>query len=174
MDALAVILAAIAYIFPAYAANFSAAVWGGGRPIDCGKKLGDGRRILGAGKTFRGLAMALAMGTAAGATEGVLLYGTWLSLGGIEFHVVLGFLLAAGAMMGDMVASFLKRRIGYMQGQLLPLVDQLDFVAGALIFGSLLYFPSAEMVIVLIIVTPILHLFLNVLGYLLKMKKVPW
>jgi CDP-2,3-bis-(O-geranylgeranyl)-sn-glycerol synthase len=174
MNALAVILAAIAYIFPAYAANFSAAVWGGGMPIDGGRTLGDGRRILGNGKTFRGLFIALVLGTLVGAAEGALLAGTEFCLGSLEFYTLLGFLLALGAMTGDMVASFFKRRLGYKPGQMLPLVDQLDFIAGALVFGSILYFPSIEMIIVLIIVTPILHLLLNVLGYLLKMKKVPW
>jgi len=44
---------ALYYIFPAYCANGAPVLFGGGRPIDGGKKLGDGKPIFGSHKTIR-------------------------------------------------------------------------------------------------------------------------
>jgi CDP-2,3-bis-(O-geranylgeranyl)-sn-glycerol synthase len=40
--------------------------------------------------------------------------------------------LALGAMLGDILASFLKRRTGRERGAAVPGVDQLDFVVASL------------------------------------------
>ena len=55
-------------MMPAYLANTIAVVTGGRFPIDQGKKLGDGNRILGDGKTWSGLLG----GTLGGITIGYL------------------------------------------------------------------------------------------------------
>jgi len=49
------ILKASWLMLPAYMANPTAVVFGGGTPVDMGKNWKDGRRIFGDGKTFRGL-----------------------------------------------------------------------------------------------------------------------
>ena len=41
-------------VVPAYMANGFALLLGGGKPLDCGKKFSDGRRIFGEGKTVKG------------------------------------------------------------------------------------------------------------------------
>lgn len=43
-------------------------------------------------------------------------------------------MLSLGALIGDLTESFIKRRIGFPPGASLPVADQLDFVAGALLF----------------------------------------
>lgn len=141
--------------------------------MDFGKSLGR-HRIFGDGKTFRGLLLGIFFGTVAGNVMGYALLGSSLSLGSIEFYTALGFLLSTGAMLGDLIKSFFKRRLGYRSGQPLPLIDQLDFVIGAIVLGSLVYTPTLSMVIFLIVITPLIHLLLNVMSYLLKLKKVPW
>ena len=50
-----IILQALWIIIPAYVSNASAVLVGGGTPIDFGKNWSDGKRILGDGKTWRGL-----------------------------------------------------------------------------------------------------------------------
>jgi CDP-2,3-bis-(O-geranylgeranyl)-sn-glycerol synthase len=169
-----VVIRALLFILPAYIANSSAALFGGGRPLDLGRKMGDGRRILGSGKTFRGLGLGIFFGAVAGNVEGYLLQGTQWAMGGVGLYTLLGFLLASGAMLGDLVKSFFKRRLGVKQGAMLPVVDQLDFVAGALLLASPLAFPGWNELVVLVVLTPAVHLFLNWLGYKLKCKKVPW
>ena len=49
-----IILQALWLILPAYVANASAVLVGGGTPVDSGKNWKDGKRILGDGKTWRG------------------------------------------------------------------------------------------------------------------------
>ena len=39
--------------------------------------------------------------------------------------------MPVGALSGDIVKSFFKRRLGFDRGAMLPIADQLDFVAGA-------------------------------------------
>jgi len=173
MDIITFIILSFLYILPAYIANSSAALFGGGYPLDFGKKLRR-HRIFGAGKTFRGLILGVLFGTVTGNVMGFLLAGTVFSMGSIEFYTALGFLLSVGAMFGDLIKSFFKRRLGYRSGQMLPIIDQLDFIIGAIVLGSLVYIPSIKTVIFLIIITPLIHLLLNIIGYLLKLKKVPW
>lgn len=173
MDAIEIIILSLLFILPAYVANSSAALFGGGLAIDFGKTLG-GKRILGDGKTWRGLLLGVFFGTAAGNIEGYFLMGTQYAFGNLGFCTLLGLLLSFGALAGDLVKSFIKRRMGIERGKSWPIVDQLDFVAGAIVFGSILYLPPLEMLAFLIFLTPIMHLFLNYLGYKLKCKKVPW
>lgn len=94
----------------------------------------------------------------------------------------LGILLALsfGAMLGDIVAAFFKRRMGLQRGAPLFIIDQLDFVVGAWIFVMLvapdwfnLNFTSNIMLIILIM-TPILHRVSNIIGYKMGAKREPW
>lgn len=65
-----IILTAFWAMLPAYIPNNAAVIFGGGKPVDLGKKW-KGKRILGDGKTWRG-----SIGrTAAGATVALLLNG---------------------------------------------------------------------------------------------------
>ncbi len=86
----------------------------------------------------------------------------------------LGFLLASGAITGDIVKSFLKRRINIERGKELLILDQLDFLIGALIFASFITKIPLKTIIILLILTPVVHRLANILAYNLKLKKVPW
>jgi len=154
------ILQALWFILPAYLANGSPVIFGklaGGRfPIDSGLKWFDGRPIFGAGKTWPGLLGGILVGSVAGLLQGSLL---------------IGFLLGLGALLGDMTKSFFKRRLGKKRGESWPLIDQWDFLIGALLLVSLVAKPSLETVVILLIITPFLHLAMNSIAYLLKLKK---
>ena len=115
-------------MLPAYIANPTAVVFGGGTPIDLGKNWKDGRRIFGDGKTFRGLIG----GTACGIIIRSYPDAGHFTCNFLELsRLYLLFTLSFGALLGDMTKSFFKRRLGYERGAKFPLVDQLDFVAGA-------------------------------------------
>ncbi|MBW2995370.1 CDP-archaeol synthase, partial [Candidatus Woesearchaeota archaeon] len=88
--------------------------------------------------------------------------------------ILFGFLLGLGAMTGDLVKSFFKRRIGKKPGESWPVFDQLDYVIGALLFGSIVFVPELSIILIILIVTPVLNLLANYLGYILKLKKVWW
>jgi len=79
--------------------------------IDGGVTLADGRALFGATKTWRGLA-------------GSLIATTLLAiLLGLGWQV--GLLVAAGAMVGDLLSSFSKRRLGFASSARAPGLDQL-------------------------------------------------
>ena len=61
-----IIIQALWLIIPAYIANASAVLVGGGTPIDFGKNWKDGRRILGDGKTWNGLIVGAFFGITSG------------------------------------------------------------------------------------------------------------
>lgn len=81
------------------------------RPLDAGLRLADGRPLLGSSKTWRGLAAALI------ATPLLALLIGW--------PVWLGLTIGATAMLGDMLASFLKRRLGLAPSTNSPGLDQI-------------------------------------------------
>lgn len=168
------IIRAFLFILPAYIANSSAALFGGKTPLDSGKCMSDGKRILGDGKTFQGLFAAIFFGTITGYMIGVFVQGTEFAVGNVEFYILLGFFMSLGAMVGDITASFVKRRKGIKRGQPVFGLDQLDFLVVAVLFGSIFYFPGWLEVIFLLIVTPILHGLVNFVGFKLKCKSVPW
>jgi CDP-2,3-bis-(O-geranylgeranyl)-sn-glycerol synthase len=77
--------------------------------------------------------------------------------------------------MGDLVHSFVKRRIGLAEGSPFPLADQLDFVVGAFLFSLLVSAPPPLLtVVIMILITPPIHLLTNYVAYLLGAKKTPW
>ncbi|MCD6447718.1 MAG: CDP-2,3-bis-(O-geranylgeranyl)-sn-glycerol synthase [Thermoplasmata archaeon] len=169
------LLYAIWLIFPAYVANASAVLFKGKTPIDFNKTW-QGKPIFGRGKTWRGLAG----GTIAGMATGFLMNLFHQSFGeGIEMLIIL-FSLCFGALFGDMMKSFVKRRIGKKRGEKWIIADQIDFLLGAFLFAFLFareWFLSAFQwyhIIFLLILTPLIHLATNILAYLLKLKKVPW
>ena len=181
VDPLAVVVTAVWAMLPAYLPNNVAVVAGGGRPIDGGRTWG-GRRLLGDGKTWRGTAAGVAAGAVAALLLNVLQPAVSPAVGFDlpTFPAVAALALPAGAMLGDVVASFAKRRTGRERGAAFPVVDQLDFVAGALVltalgapawFGSTFTLP---VVVVVVLLTPLLHVGTNVIGYALGLKAEPW
>ncbi len=160
-----IVLEALFYILPAYIANSSAVVFGGGAPLDMGKSF-NGNRVLGDGKTFKGTFL----GVLCGFLTGIIL---WLVIDNSVF-LFLGLLVSVGALGGDIFASFLKRRTGVERGGPVPVLDQLDFVIGAVLIGSFLRAPSLEALTLILIVTPFIHLLTNIIGYSLGLKDKPW
>ncbi|MEM3565891.1 MAG: CDP-2,3-bis-(O-geranylgeranyl)-sn-glycerol synthase [Candidatus Bathyarchaeia archaeon] len=168
MSAIAELFAeAIKFIFPAYCANAIPVLAGGGLPIDLGRKFFDGKPIFGKNKTFRGFISGLIIGTAVGFAEAAV-FQEYNSIG------YFGFLLSLGALLGDLAGAFIKRRLGIPPGGLLPIVDQVDFVVGALIFAFPLRVLSLELMLAVLIITPPLHMATNFAAYKLGLKSSPW
>ena len=181
MSVLATVATAMWAMLPAYVPNNAAVLAGGGRPIDGGRTWG-GRRLLGDGKTWRGTvagtvagtALALALNAVAGAV------GDAIGVALPEFPPLAAVGLAFGAMAGDVVASFLKRRTGRERGASFPGLDQLDFVVGALALAALAdvsWFASTftvPVLVVVIVATPLLHVTTNAAAYWLGLKDEPW
>lgn len=176
-----VLITAFWLMLPAYLPNNCAVLFGGGTPLDFGKTFHDGNRMLGDGKTFRGTIA----GTLGGIFIGLQLNYLAPSLGLPSFGLGFGQLLVLvglsfGAMLGDIVAAFFKRRMGLKRGAQLFIIDQLDFVIGSWVLTMIIApgwfwqnFTPSIMVVVLII-TPILHRVMNIIGYRMGSKREPW
>jgi len=158
------IIEALKFILPAYCANAVPVIVGGGKPIDLGKNFSDGKRIFGENKTFRGFFSGLIIGSLVGLSENLL----------FNYPLLLGFATSLGALVGDLIKSFFKRRLGYEPGKMLPVADQLDFVFGAVLFSLFIMPPTLEEFILLLLITPPIHLATNFLAYLLKLKEKPF
>lgn len=157
---------ALKFILPVYCANAIPVLAGGGVPLDFGKDFFDGKPIFGRNKTVRGFLAGLLVGTLAGLAESVV----------FGFPILFGFVVSLGALVGDLFGAFLKRRLGITPGGLLAVVDQVDFVLGALLFAVPLNlsFMSWELVVAVLLITPPIHLLTNFLAYKLRLKKNPW
>ena len=165
MDVVQIIIGALKFVFPAYCANAIPVLVGGGASMDFGRTLRDGRPIFGRNKTFRGFFAGLAVGSAVGVVESYL----------FGYFIAFGFLVSLGALIGDLAGAFVKRRVGIPPGGLLPLVDQVDFVIGAILFSFLTPMTrSWELYVAVIIITPPVHLLTNYVAYRLKLKNNPW
>ena len=147
-------------------------------PMDFNLKVNK-KRLFGDHKTWRGLFFGVLAGILITFLQVLLLRFdffqqiTLLNLSFSNFYIF-GFLMGFGAIFGDAVESTLKRQINYKEGKSLIVFDQLDFVVGALIFLSFFYLPSLYILLVILLITPFLHLLVNVLAYLLKLKDVWW
>ncbi|MGD9409471.1 CDP-archaeol synthase [Thiohalocapsa sp.] len=135
----------------------------GGRwstPVDLGLRLRDGHRLLGDAKTWRGLAGAIAAGT---------LLAPLLGL-----SPMLGAAAAALAMAGDLLASFVKRRLGRTRSSRALL---LDTVPESLFPGLGLMLPlqlTALEVLVLVILFTLLDNLASPVLYRLRLRRRPW
>ena len=160
------LLIAIYIAIPAYVANSTPVVLGGGAPIDRGREFVDGRRLLGTNKTVKGFAYGLLFGSVAALAEAILFRNYLLVLAGI--------LASLGALLGDLFGAFLKRRLDILPGHPLPVVDQLDFILGALVLTSPLLNVTMGAVLILVIATVPIHLLSNAVAYMLRLKKRLW
>jgi CDP-2,3-bis-(O-geranylgeranyl)-sn-glycerol synthase len=130
-----------------------------------GLRLGDGERVLGDNKTFRGFIGGFVAGTIVGVVCSYLFSKNLLAV---------AIPASLGALLGDMGGALLKRRLKIRPGGALPVVDQLDFVVGAVLCVSLFSQVSVAVVLILLLVTPPIHFLTNVGAYALGLKDRYW
>ena len=181
MDVLAVVATGLWAMLPAYIPNNVAVLAGGGPPIDGGRTW-RGARILGDGKTWRGTIVGIGAGILVAIALNTV-HPAVVERSGVAlptFTAVAAATLPTGALLGDIAASFLKRRTGRERGSAFPGLDQLDFVILALLltalldpqwFGEVFTIPVLAVVLLL---TPALHVSTNTIAYWLDLKEEPW
>ena len=156
---------------PGFLANTFAMMWGkwlpktgyGPWPIDGGRRMKDGNRILGDGKTWNGLIggsltsgllcvlIVSLMGDVPTSTDiesSVFAHpltgyeGTWFDVGSVGLSAfVLGSFLGFACLIGDSTGSFIKRRRGLKRegdvSSKAPLLDTLPFAIMVFLWGQL-------------------------------------
>ena len=165
------VAAAVWFIFPAYCANATPVIFGGGKSMDFGKKFSDGKPFVGSHKTFRGFLAGITIGTLVGIVQ-TLIYETYLFSYGTQFEysILLGFMLSLGALTGDLTESFIKRRLNRSPGSSLPIADQIDFILGAFLFSIPVSFPSLFEALIILGITIPIHILTNLGATLLNIK----
>lgn len=169
---------AVWIMWPAYGANGLCVLARGRRPVD-GNRIFRGRPLLGQGKTWEGFLLGILVAGLIGTFQMLVYpYLPWdvspVALDIVPMSPLAGLLMGMGAMTGDMGGSFIKRRLGMERGKSAPVLDQLDFIAGSLVFLSLITAIKWEWTVILFVITPVIHLGANGIAYLLKLKKVPY
>jgi len=164
MNIFTLLVESLKFMFPAYCANAVPVIVGGGRPLDGGKSFFDGKPILGKNKTLRGFFFGLAVGIIVGLIESML----------FGYPKLFSVLSPLGGLVGDLTGAFVKRRLGIAPGGLLPVIDQIDFVVGAIVFSLPLMIIYWQLAAAVLIITPPIHLFTNFVAYKLKLKRNPW
>lgn len=171
------VIAAVYFFLPAYVANM-APVIAAKMNLPLGTPIW--RFAFGEHKTYRGFYSGIIAGIGVAYVQLLMketAFASFYSFVIPDFDSLwwlYGLLLSFGALFGDLIKSLLKRCIGLKPGAPWPPFDQLDFVLGALFFVSALWMPSTSVVAVLVILSPILHVGVNVLAYELGFKDVWW
>lgn len=138
-----------------------------------------GKRVLGDHKTIRGFV--------AGIVTAILsVYITRAAYNQYQFVrdnsfldynevnlLLLGFLLGAGALIGDSVKSFFKRRVDLQPGKSWLPFDQIDFIIGMSLFSAIYIRFDLFFYIVTLVLWFSMHVSSTVLGYLVKLKDSP-
>ncbi|MEO6874512.1 MAG: CDP-archaeol synthase [Opitutaceae bacterium] len=152
------------------------------RPLDCGVVF-RGQRLFGENKTFRGLVvMIVATAGWVAIFEGLAAWCHWpagLSAPFQQAHPLLwGALAGAGYVAGELPNSFIKRQLGIAAGAAAAgaarlffwIIDQVDSVAGVLLFLYPVWHPSGAVVACLFGVTLLIHPLVALVMFCLGLK----
>jgi len=145
-------------------------------PIDLNKKINN-KPMFGKNKTFRGLIFGVLFAIVIGFVQFILYrfdffknisffdYSNWL---------IFGFLMGFGAIFGDLIESFFKRRLNIKPGQSFVPWDQLDFVIGALISVYFVFRFDFKILITACLISFLSHVIINHMSFYLKFRDTKW
>ncbi len=170
------ILQCFYFMLPAYLANMAPVIvkdwfkWLA-VPTDFGKN------IFGDNKTYRGLIFGILFGILVAFIQ-FLLYNIsfFRELSFVDYSnwLLLGFLFGFGALSGDMIESFIKRRLKIGPGQRFVPWDQLDFVIGSLVLVGIVVNITWRRIFFIAIISVIGHILVNHAAYYLKIRNEKW
>jgi len=180
-----IVAQALYFMLPAYVSNAAPVVAARlnilkslAFPLDRNRKL-NGESIFGESKTARGFFVGISSAVIVALIQHLIYINTkdhsiYLLDYNLFNSILIGFLLGTGALVGDLIKSFIKRRVGKKSGQSWPIADQIDYPLGSLIFISIIFIPSVSHTITIIILSMMLSLLANISAYFLGIKKVWW
>lgn len=150
------------------------------KPVDFKKKW-KGKRVFGSHKTWRGIVAGILVGTSVVLLQ-VYLY-KFSFIREISFFdyravnpLIFGALISGGALTGDLINSFCKRRVGIQPGGKFLPFDQTNYVIGASIFLTLFWEIDIPILVwvTLFLLSFFLHIIINRLGYHLNIHQAKW
>lgn len=175
---------AVYVMMPAYFANMAPVIAQKlgilkklGTPIDGRKKLGDGLSLFGAHKTWRGIVVAVIAGIFLAGIQFLLSKNAFFSASSpLDYSqfILIGFLLGLGAILGDLLKSFFKRRFRFKDGAPFVPFDQTDFVMGAYALAWPFLPLTFNLFLASLVMSFLLHIFVNHIAYYAGVRKEKW
>ena len=145
-------------------------------PVDFGAKLGN-EPVFGRNKTFRGFFFGILFAVAIALAQSRLHwldFFSGISFFGYESWLLFGFLMGLGALAGDLVKSFFKRRLGIKPGDRFVPFDQTDFVIGALVFVMPVFVLTPNIFLATLALSFVLHIIVNHTSFYLGIRNEKW
>jgi CDP-2,3-bis-(O-geranylgeranyl)-sn-glycerol synthase len=185
MNILTYILACLYFFLPAYFVNMTPPLARKAnlfnfldKNIDFGKKF-LGQPILGSHKSWRGAILGIGVGFFVALIQKYLYQFPAIQsislLNYEEINIFLfGFLISAGAVFGDLFFAFIKRRLKMEPGARFIPFDQTNYVIGSAIFLTAISKIEIMIWLTLFILTFLLHIIANRIGYHLKLNRAKW
>ncbi len=128
-------------------------------PVDMGILFMDNRRLFGPHKTWRGILFSIA---------GTSIFSSFLG-----FHPITGMKIAFFSMMGDLTASFIKRRMGLASGAKATGIDQVIEAALPLVILKNELVIDWPDIIIVVIIFSVAERILSVPLYKLGIRRNP-
>jgi len=178
-DVVELIIMSVIYFLPALIANALPVIFIGKiikrrTPLDMGRNFIDGKRVLGPNKTVEGFIVGAVGGLITGLTYYVLLLRN-------PYIIFYGLVMGLGAMIGDSINSFIKRRLNIPSGDPFVPLDQLSFVLTSYVLVRITGIDGLSIGLIdlhhlsmIVVIVMIAHPVSNFIAYLLKLKDKPW
>ncbi|MBZ9578514.1 CDP-archaeol synthase [Patescibacteria group bacterium] len=175
------ILRCLYFFLPAYFANMTptfakkaGVLKSLAKPVDFGKKY-QGFPILGHHKTWRGIILGVLIGILVTFLQRFLWqFPFFKKLSFFNYQEInvffLGFLLSFGALLGDLISSFLKRRQKIDPGKSWIPFDQISFVIGSFVLVSPFFKIQILAFFYILFLSFLLHIIVNRIGFWLKIS----
>lgn len=146
------------------------------KPVDMGIKF-NGKPLLGEKKTWGGVIYGTLMAILFAYLQYLLQKsGHFQQVALLDYSnwILIGFLLGFGALAGDILESFVKRRLGLRPSVPFVPFDQLDFAIGSLLLLSIFYPYPLPIFIMALLLSFILHILTNHMSCACGFRKERW
>ena len=179
------ILSALYFFLPAYFANMTpplvkkaSLVKFLDKPVDFNRKF-RGQPFLGPHKTWRGVILGILVGFLMVYFQKYLYrFSAVKNLSLLNYTQInilfFGILISSGAICGDLVSAFVKRRLGLKSGARFLPFDQTNYVLGSYFFLTPFFKIDIEAWLILFVLSFFLHIIFNRIGYHLKLHGAKW
>lgn len=141
-------------------------------PVD---RLVGGHGVFGSHKTLRGLLVAILVGSITFWWQQLVSQLPWAQqLGWFDYQSMtlwFGVLAGLGAIVGDLLRSAVKRRLGIRPGGRFVPWDQLDYLTGGILATLPLFQPHWAVIVGTLMIGFILHVIVGRIGFWLGMKQ---
>lgn len=168
-----IFLQIIWFFLPAYVANMAASIF---KIKFLAKPVSE--KLLGSHKTWSGFIVGTFLAIITSVIQNILFsLDFFKNISLLDYsknYFLIGFLLGFGALFGDALKSFFKRRVGIAPGEKWIPFDQIDYTFGALLLSLFIWQPSLIFIFSSLAFNLAMHILFNHLGFWLGIREKAW